>query len=133
MGPWGYTLTQVPHSNPSYKARDYDRRGSRIRWRIHLQLRMDEHQALSWFSVLTWIAVALVVFILLPLAIPRATHGFSSVVLFIACYLFGTVFWMEDCCLPRDSEGWALRSSGSSSLVSAWYFAAVLSPGRIPF
>jgi hypothetical protein len=50
---------------------------------------------LSWFSVLTWIAVALVVFILLPLAIPRATHGFSSVVLFIACYLFGTVFWME--------------------------------------
>ena len=46
MGPWGYTLTQVPHSNPSYKARDYDRRGSRIRWRIHLQLRMDEHQAL---------------------------------------------------------------------------------------
>jgi hypothetical protein len=47
------------------------------------------------FSVLTWIAFALVVFVFLPLAIPRATRGFSSVALFIASYLFGATLWME--------------------------------------
>ena len=33
---------------------------------------------LPWFSILTWIAFGLVVFVILPLAIPRATRGFSS-------------------------------------------------------
>lgn len=50
---------------------------------------------LPWFSVFTWIAFALVVFIFLPLAIPRATRGFSSVALFIASYVFGATLWME--------------------------------------
>lgn len=50
---------------------------------------------LPWFSVLTWIAFALAVFILLLLAIPRATRGFSSVALFIASYVFGATLWME--------------------------------------
>ncbi len=50
---------------------------------------------LPWFSVLTWIAFAIVVLILLPLAIPRATRGFSSVALFIASYIFGATLWME--------------------------------------
>jgi len=50
---------------------------------------------LPWFSVLTWIAFALVVFILLPLAIPRATRRFSSVALFVASYVFGATLWME--------------------------------------
>jgi len=44
---------------------------------------------LPWFSILTWIAFGLVVFIILPLGIPRATRGFSSVALFIASYVFG--------------------------------------------
>jgi hypothetical protein len=47
------------------------------------------------FSILTWIAFGLVVFVLLPLAIPRATRGFSSVALFIASYVFGATLWME--------------------------------------
>ena len=50
---------------------------------------------LPWFSVLTWIAFGLVVFIFLPLAIPRATRGFSSVALFISSYVFGATLWME--------------------------------------
>ena len=50
---------------------------------------------LPWFSILTWIAFGLVVFIILPLGIPRATRGFSSVALFIASYVFGATLWME--------------------------------------
>lgn len=50
---------------------------------------------LPWFSVLTWVAFGLVVFILLPLAIPKATRGFSSVALFVASYVFGATLWME--------------------------------------
>jgi len=50
---------------------------------------------LPWFSNLTWIAFGLVVFLFLPLAIPRATRGFSSVALFVASYVFGATLWME--------------------------------------
>lgn len=50
---------------------------------------------LPWFTVLTWVAFAIVVFILLPLAIPKATRGFSSVALFVASYVFGATLWME--------------------------------------
>jgi hypothetical protein len=50
---------------------------------------------LPWFSILTWVAFGLVVFILLPLAIPKATRGFSSVALFVASYVFGVTLWME--------------------------------------
>ncbi len=49
---------------------------------------------LPWFSILTWVALATVVFIFLPLAIPRATRGFSSVAIFIASYVFGATLWM---------------------------------------
>ena len=50
---------------------------------------------LPLFAVLTWAGLGIVVFILLPLAIPRATRGFSSVALFIASYVFGATLWME--------------------------------------
>ena len=50
---------------------------------------------LPWFSVLTWVAFGIVVFILLPLAIPKATRGFSSVALFVSSYVFGATLWME--------------------------------------
>ena len=50
---------------------------------------------LPWFSILTWIAFGLVVFVILPLAIPRATRGFSSVALFVASYVFGATLWMK--------------------------------------
>jgi len=50
---------------------------------------------LPWFSVLTWLAFGLVVFVFLPLSIPRATRGFSSVALLISSYVFGATLWME--------------------------------------
>lgn len=50
---------------------------------------------LPLFSILTWVAFAIVISILLPLAIPKATRGFSSVALFIASYVFGATLWME--------------------------------------
>lgn len=50
---------------------------------------------LPWFSILTWIAFGLVVFVFLPLAIPRTTRGFSSIALFVASYVFGATLWME--------------------------------------
>lgn len=50
---------------------------------------------LPWFSLLTWISLAIVIFIILPLAIPRATRSFSSIALFVASYLFGATLWME--------------------------------------
>jgi hypothetical protein len=50
---------------------------------------------LPWLSVFTWISFWAVVFILLPLAIPRATRGFSSVALFFASYVFGATLWMK--------------------------------------
>jgi hypothetical protein len=50
---------------------------------------------LPWFSVLTRVTFGIVVFILLPLAIPKATRGFSSVALFVASYVFGATLWMK--------------------------------------
>jgi hypothetical protein len=52
-------------------------------------------ELLPWFSILTLIGFGFVVFIVLPLAIPRATRGFSSVALFISSYVFGATLWME--------------------------------------
>ena len=50
---------------------------------------------LPFFSILTRIVFGLVVFIFLPLSIPRATRGFSSIALFISSYVFGATLWME--------------------------------------
>lgn len=50
---------------------------------------------LPWFVVLTEVAFGIVVFVLLPLAIPKATRGLSSVGLVVASYLFGAVLWMS--------------------------------------
>ena len=49
---------------------------------------------LPLFGVLTLVGLALVVFVFLPLAIPRATRGFSSIALVIASYVFGAALWM---------------------------------------
>lgn len=50
---------------------------------------------MPWFTVLTYFSFVIVVFILLPLAIPKKTRGFSSLALFIASYVFGATLWME--------------------------------------
>ncbi len=60
---------------------------------------------LPWFSILTLFAFGFVVFIVLPLAIPRATRGFSSVALFISSYVFGATLWMEGLLLTLSLWG----------------------------
>ena len=50
---------------------------------------------LPWFSILTWIIFVIVVFILLPLSIPKKTRGFSSILIYFSSYIFGATLWME--------------------------------------
>lgn len=47
------------------------------------------------FSILTVITFGLVIFVFLPLAIPRSTRSFSSIAIFISSYIFGATLWME--------------------------------------
>lgn len=49
---------------------------------------------LPWLTVISVVVFAIVIFVLLPLAIPRATRGFSSISIFIASYVFGATLWM---------------------------------------
>lgn len=49
---------------------------------------------LPWLTVISFIVFAIVIFVLLPLAIPRATRGFASVSILIASYIFGATLWM---------------------------------------
>ena len=60
---------------------------------------------LPWFSVLALVAFGVVVFVLLPLAIPRPTRGFSSAALLIASYVFGATLWMEGLLLTLSIWG----------------------------
>jgi len=60
---------------------------------------------LPWFSILSWVTLALVIFIVLPLAIHKASRGFSSVALFIASYVFGITLWMEGLLLTLITWG----------------------------
>ncbi len=49
---------------------------------------------LPWLTVISFVVFAIVIFVLLPLAIPRATRGFSSISILIASYVFGATLWM---------------------------------------
>lgn len=49
---------------------------------------------LPWLTVISLVSFAIVIFVLLPLAIPCATRGFSSVSILIASYVFGATLWM---------------------------------------
>lgn len=49
---------------------------------------------LPWLTVTSFVVFAIVIFVLLPLAIPRATRGFSSISILIASYVFGATLWM---------------------------------------
>jgi len=49
---------------------------------------------LPWLTVISLVVFAIVIFVLLPLAIPRATRGFSSISILIASYVFGATLWM---------------------------------------
>lgn len=48
---------------------------------------------LPWLTVISLMVFAIVIFVLLPLAIPRATRGFSSISILIASYVFGATLW----------------------------------------
>ncbi|KRA72810.1 hypothetical protein ASD78_14380 [Lysobacter sp. Root667] len=49
---------------------------------------------LPWLTVISFVVFAIVIFVLLPLSIPRATRGFSSISILIASYVFGATLWM---------------------------------------
>jgi len=49
---------------------------------------------LPWLTVISLVVFAIVIFVLLPLAIPRATRGFSSISILVASYVFGATLWM---------------------------------------
>ena len=50
---------------------------------------------LPLFPILSLITFGVVVLIVLPLAVPKATRGFASAALVIASYVFGVTLWME--------------------------------------
>ena len=60
---------------------------------------------LPWFSILTLITLGLIVLVLLPLAIFRATRLFSGSALLIASHVFGATLWMEGLLLTWDIWG----------------------------
>jgi hypothetical protein len=60
-----------------------------------IQARRASAKLLPLFFIVSVVAFALTIFILLPLAVPKATRGFSSVSIFIASYVFGATLWME--------------------------------------
>jgi hypothetical protein len=64
---------------------------------------------LPLFSLLTWLVIALVIFIFLPLAIPKATRSFASIAILISSYVFGATLWMEGFLLTMILWGfWAV-------------------------
>jgi len=63
-------------------------------------------RAMPWAFAISVIAFCIVVFFLLPLAIPRKTRGFSSASIFIASYLFGVTLWMLGLLLSYAIWGW---------------------------
>jgi hypothetical protein len=64
---------------------------------------------LPWLTVLTEVSFALVVFVILPLAIPKSTRGVSSLALLIASYVFGATLWMEGLLITFFTwGGWAV-------------------------
>jgi hypothetical protein len=53
-----------------------------------------------------WTALALSVFVLLPLAVPRKTRGFAGVGLFVSSYVFGATTWFLGAAVTFSSFGW---------------------------
>lgn len=49
---------------------------------------------LPWLWFFTWVALVTVIFVLLPLAIPRTTRSFAGMGIFIASYVFGVTLWV---------------------------------------
>lgn len=63
-------------------------------------------RALPWASTVSGVVFCVVVFVLLPLAIPRATRLFSSTSIFVGSYVFGATAWMLALLLAYEIWGW---------------------------
>lgn len=63
-------------------------------------------KALPWASTISGLAFCAVIFILLPLAIPRKTREFSATSIFVASYVFGVTGWMLALLLSYKIWGW---------------------------
>ena len=55
---------------------------------------------------ISWIALAIVLFVLLPLAAWRKTRGAAGVGLFITSYVFGATTWFLGAAVTFGSYGW---------------------------
>ncbi len=60
---------------------------------------------LPLFWVLSIIGLAILVFVMLPLAIPRATRGYAAIAIFITSFVFGASLWMESLLLTLAMWG----------------------------
>ncbi len=55
---------------------------------------------------ISWIALAIVLFVLLPLAAWRKTRGFSAIGLYVTSYIFGATTWFLGAAITFASFGW---------------------------
>ncbi len=55
---------------------------------------------------ISWIALAIVLFVLLPLAAWRKTRGMAGTGLFITSYIFGATTWFLGAAVTFGSFGW---------------------------
>lgn len=60
---------------------------------------------LPWFQRLAVLGLLLTLLVLLPLAVPKTTRGFSSIAIFVASYVFGATLWMEGLLLTLSIWG----------------------------
>ena len=60
---------------------------------------------LPWVAFISQTTFKLVVFIILPLAIPKATRGFSSIALLISSFVFGVILWIQELLLTWSIWG----------------------------
>lgn len=59
-----------------------------------------------FLCVLTWITLGLVVFIFLPLAIPRRTRSFAGMALIGASFVFNITLWVMSLLVTLEIWGW---------------------------
>jgi hypothetical protein len=66
----------------------------RMMWLVWF--RRAEEIVLQWTFLLSWVGFGVIVFLFLPLAIPKATRVFSILALLIASFMFGAILWMAN-------------------------------------
>lgn len=63
-------------------------------------------KAYSFLMPISWITLAIVVFILMPLALFKGTRRFAGFTIFFSSYLFGLTTWLLSAAITFTSWGW---------------------------